>query len=282
MGIHSVEEQSEVYMPELNAWVTASDAKEMIELLTNSEKRPLLSIGIPTYNCADNLDYCLQTILSQIGDSSLVEVVVSDNASTDDTASVVKRYMNQYSNVRYFRNKLRLSVDHNILQIAKHARGVFIKLHGDDDFVVEGSMMPLLNILSEHLDSGVVHISLFHNDGKVFEDKSTAAYLDHVGHEAAFITTTIVRREDWEVVADKDRFCDSLLNHVYLQFAILSSVNPKFTIMNYSSMFTYAGKTLEAYKLAGDFAGNYLKVLNHFIDNGLTADDIERNKRSNP
>ena len=59
----------------------------------------LLSICIPTYNRAEYLKKTLESIVWQRDFLSKdVEVVISDNCSTDDTASVVAKFVEKYPN----------------------------------------------------------------------------------------------------------------------------------------------------------------------------------------
>jgi len=56
-------------------------------------EKPLLSICIPTYNRAEYLAKSLDTLVCLPEfNSSEVEVVISDNASTDNTQEVAKKY----------------------------------------------------------------------------------------------------------------------------------------------------------------------------------------------
>ncbi|MBT2287731.1 glycosyltransferase [Paenibacillus albidus] len=268
---------TEVFMPSAGEWVSASDEAEAEELLAQRRNQPLLSICIPTYNRASNLDTCLQSIFSQIGDCPLIEVDVSDNASTDDTPHVVERYMEDYSNLRYSRNDSNLGADRNILSVTDHARGIFIKLQGDDDFFIDHSLLPLLSILQKHADCGVVHINVLNGDGRVYRGEGAASYLETIGYAATFITSTILRREDWHQVGEKTLFNGSSLNQFYFQFAVLSAINPKYVIVN-SSMFTYASNEPREYNFGEVFVRSYLKVLNHFIGNGLTEEVIRLDK----
>ncbi len=65
----------------------------------------LVSICIPTRNRAEHLKNCLDSLVCQPEFlEGKVEIVVSDNASTDDTADVVKIYLGQYKNIVYNRN----------------------------------------------------------------------------------------------------------------------------------------------------------------------------------
>ena len=62
---------------------------------TNSESKYLLSICIPTYNRASFLKEALSRVLSQLSqikDNNKIELLVSDNCSTDNTAEVVSEF----------------------------------------------------------------------------------------------------------------------------------------------------------------------------------------------
>ena len=57
----------------------------------------LVSICIPTYNRAPYLKKCLDSLVCQPEfQQGLVEIVVSDNASTDDTEKVAEAYSTAY------------------------------------------------------------------------------------------------------------------------------------------------------------------------------------------
>src|SRR5262249_43627784 len=72
---------------------------------------PLLSICIPTYNRSHFLKECLRSLFAQTFDHSAVEVIVSDNASTDDTPNVVRKYAERYPIVKYVRNETNIGAD---------------------------------------------------------------------------------------------------------------------------------------------------------------------------
>ena len=67
-------------------------------------EKPLLSICIPTYNRAEYLAKSLDSLIVQ-PEFSQIEVVISDNASTDNTEEVCKHYREKYPNIVYYRNQ---------------------------------------------------------------------------------------------------------------------------------------------------------------------------------
>ena len=71
-------------------------------MLANQKK---LSIAIPSYNRCKYLDLLLASILKQYNDcASLVEIIVSDNASTDATPQIVAKYIEFGLAIKYVRN----------------------------------------------------------------------------------------------------------------------------------------------------------------------------------
>jgi len=61
--------------------------------------RPKVSIGMPVFNGGDFLQQALESILAQSFPD--FELIVSDNASTDDTSVVVKRFQAHDGRIRY-------------------------------------------------------------------------------------------------------------------------------------------------------------------------------------
>lgn len=65
------------------------------------EKVPELTVVVCTYNRAEILKYCLDSLVSQTDDKNSYEVIVVDNNSKDGTERVVKEYCEKNRNFRY-------------------------------------------------------------------------------------------------------------------------------------------------------------------------------------
>ena len=110
--------------------------------------RPLLTLAIPTFNRAANLELLLRNVAPQIAALPQVELLISDNASTDSTEAVVQRFIAEGLRCRYLRNTANLDADPNFLQCYEQAAGKYVWIFGDDDVLFAGSLAYLLDLLA--------------------------------------------------------------------------------------------------------------------------------------
>lgn len=97
-----------------------------------NNKFPLVSIGIPTYNRADGyLEQALRSALAQTYNN--IEIIISDNGSTDHTEDVVKEFSD--SRIRYFKHIENVGLKNNFNFCVKEARGDYFLLLCDDDLI---------------------------------------------------------------------------------------------------------------------------------------------------
>lgn len=113
------------------------------------QNKKILSVCIPTFNRADYLNSCLLSIFKQIEGSEFIEVIVSDNHSTDHTTDILESY-SHITNFRYFRNEENLGMSKNIISLISKAKGEFCWLIGDDDFILSGALQALIDKISQN------------------------------------------------------------------------------------------------------------------------------------
>jgi glycosyltransferase involved in cell wall biosynthesis len=116
-----------------------------------SNVRQLLTIAIPTYNRAPTIERLLAVLLEQTRGEERVELLVSDNASTDGTREVIKTYQNRGLAIRYILNETNLGADRNILQCFEQANGQYVWIFSDDDLLLPGALERILSALSMQL-----------------------------------------------------------------------------------------------------------------------------------
>lgn len=106
--------------------------------------QPLLSICIPTYNRANYLDNCLDSLKTQLQGNNelldLVEIVISDNCSADNTLHVAGSYKKYFPKFIYTVNTANVGFDLNVVNVVKKATGKFCWYLGDDDTVMNGGI----------------------------------------------------------------------------------------------------------------------------------------------
>jgi len=204
-------------------------------MLTTPSQRPLLSFTIPTYNRASDLRTLLGVLLDQLYHEPRVEVIVSDNASTDATAAVVKEIVDRGLPVRYLRNEENLGPDANILQCYQQAAGKYIWLFGDDDIIAPGTIRRVLAAVEEQ-EYDLIAINSYSFEGpytghRPFVPRSDLVFTRaedlawHVHVFVTFLSGFIVNKERADSLPHEP--FDSLLESRF------SQLGPRLTIMNH-------------------------------------------------
>ncbi len=98
----------------------------------------ILSICIPTYNRENELRQTIESIVQQDGFDNKIEVLIVDNASTDNTEKMVREYINRYNNIVYVRNDTNIGADRNIAKAAFLGHGRYVKLLNDNKSINSG------------------------------------------------------------------------------------------------------------------------------------------------
>src|SRR5689334_21549127 len=94
---------------------------------------PLVSIGLPVRNGAETLDSVIRSVLAQ--DYENLELVISDNCSTDGTEELCRQWSARDRRVVYFRQPTNVGLLNNFVHVTRLAKGAFLRLVGDDDWL---------------------------------------------------------------------------------------------------------------------------------------------------
>ena len=248
------------------------------------------------------LDKALNYLLAEVGNNPLVEVVVSDNASTDDTAAVVQGYADKYSNVKYYCNEKNLGIDGNIHNAYEKSTGKYVLISGDDDYFKVGTVAFILELLQKNNTVTMLklmplqgNVNLVYNyirqdlgDQKIMELINSTNCLCQVGAglvnfvskvsiATTWISTTVLRRDAYMLIADRHRFDDSMIAHIYYHLAVLKYA-PKWLVVygNFlrSDSGLYDGGY--SYNTPQVFIKNYFDILGCFKE--INKDLMSREK----
>lgn len=104
-----------------------------------------MSIGMPVYNGEKYLQPALDSILNQTFTN--FELIISDNASTDNTSEICKRYAQRDNRIRYYRNQRNLGAPMNFNLTVKLSKGKYFKWAAADDVHTPEYLQKCINIL---------------------------------------------------------------------------------------------------------------------------------------
>jgi glycosyltransferase involved in cell wall biosynthesis len=94
---------------------------------------PLVSIGTPVYNGEDFIRQAIESVINQ--DYPNIEMVISDNASIDNTQSICEEYASKYSQIKYHRQSINHGMIANFNASFELAQGKFFCWLSHDDFL---------------------------------------------------------------------------------------------------------------------------------------------------
>jgi glycosyltransferase involved in cell wall biosynthesis len=93
---------------------------------------PLVSVGMPVFNGELFLRAAIDSMLTQ--SHTNLELIISDNASTDGTAAIANEFATRDSRVRYVRHPRNIGAPRNWNYVAKCARGKYMKWASANDY----------------------------------------------------------------------------------------------------------------------------------------------------
>ena len=164
---------------------------------------PVLAIAIPTYNGSKTLGTTLESILTQLEDG--VEVLISDNASTDQTREVVQAFQERFPTLRYYRNETNLGFDRNVDLAVRRAEASFVWLCSDNDLPQPGTVHKVLAVLRHHPDLGVGFVN-YPNPIQLPQDVDGlyalgSDFLAASAFKSGLISSNIINRKLWEEIS---------------------------------------------------------------------------------
>lgn len=207
-----------------------------------------LSICIPVYNFARFIPETLRSILSQHGAAD-VEIIVVDGASTDDTASVMRPFVEAHTNLHYLRLPVKGGIDRDMAKAVEPAIGDYVWLFSGDDLMLPGALDKARARIASGCDVYLCkHMEQRANDETslewpvMIEDREATydmadvaqrhAYFANAYNTEAFFSfmgNIIVKRETWNSVPLDERFIGSCFAHS----ARLLSLMPKGLTLEY-------------------------------------------------
>lgn len=111
---------------------------------------PIVSIGLPVYNGARFISTAIESLLAQDFDD--FELVICDNASTDDTVSICEQFAARDARIRIHQNETNLGAGPNFSKVFELSRGKYFKWMAHDDWIKPSFVGKAVEVLDSHPD----------------------------------------------------------------------------------------------------------------------------------
>jgi glycosyltransferase involved in cell wall biosynthesis len=124
---------------------------------------PLVSLGMPAYSSARTIRESIDCVLGQ--DFQDLELIVSDNASTDDTWAILQEYAARDPRVVILRQPQNIGANGNYTAVFQAARGRYFKWASSNDWCAPQFLSRCVDYLEAHPDTVLVspRTRLFHD-----------------------------------------------------------------------------------------------------------------------
>jgi glycosyltransferase involved in cell wall biosynthesis len=243
----------------------------------------VLTIAIPTWNRCDFLKLTLRQLHRELEsvDQSLIEILISDNASEDRTAAVVAEAQASGLPVRAIRNADNIGSDANIAQCFNLARGDYVLILGDDDLLVDGCLAWLMSHL-EARRHGVVSIRAygFENDfraefpgegGETTTFTDPSAFLVAANSRMTLISSNVLHKA---IAPDLDanRYCGGNLVQVHLVLDIALRAQSNLFVNAYK--IACKRNNSGGYDFSRVFVEEFGRIIDSYRSQGLSAHAI--------
>ncbi|MEW6681753.1 MAG: glycosyltransferase family 2 protein [Nitrospirota bacterium] len=134
---------------------------------------PMVSIGLPVFNGERFIERALVSLLNQ--DIDDIEIIISDNASDDETEVICRQYARNDKRIQYSRNRANVGAAGNYNKVFQLAKGKYFKWAAHDDECYRTMLRRCVEVLEEAPESVVMvypQAELIDEEGRTLETGS--------------------------------------------------------------------------------------------------------------
>src|SRR5690349_4418285 len=115
---------------------------------------PKVSVGMPTRNSNGNIRGAIMSVINQQYPN--IEIIISDDDSTDNTEELCTELSKQYPVIRYIRQKENIGLFENFDYVLNQSTGEYFMWLADDDAFEPGIISVYVNFLKNNPDYTLV------------------------------------------------------------------------------------------------------------------------------
>ncbi len=237
-------------------------------------KQKVLSLCFPTYNrgwCMkeqiERLKSCPKETLDKM------EIIISDNCSTDDTQQIVENAIKSGFQCRYIRNESNLGMDENFVSCFRKAQGRYVWLLGDDDTIIIDSLEQIVKLLDVPKEYGLLHLYQkkdIHQDIIYVSDKDEMA--KYVSYYVTFISANVVNTKFVPTI-DFEKYMGTWFTLVplYVMSFIKEPRNIVYNIQTFEKAKDYSRNG--GYNFFEVFVRNFQDILKEFVNPNMLKEE---------
>ena len=249
-------------------------------------EKPILSICIPTYNRCKYLKHTIDSIIGQKEFiDKRVEIVVSDNASTDETRELCEEYIQKYSNFYYNRNTENVH-DENFPIVISEAHGTYRKIFNDNYICLDQTLEKICSLIYKYQNDKPLIIWEI-NQVQSSSQKSVEVDINfnELLYKLGERITNLVYFGMWDIN------CDNILEDmnycnkkIWQAYKIMDMASKKDRIIYFKAKCidyqNVVGKDV-TYNIFDIFYNNYLDLLKLYVTAGKVSKSVYNDVRKN-
>ncbi|MFK8182139.1 MAG: glycosyltransferase family 2 protein [Phormidesmis sp.] len=160
---------------------------------------PTVTIGLPVYNGENFLTEAIESVLAQTFEN--YELVICDNASTDQTERICRQYARRDSRIRYYRNTYNKGPAWNYSRTFNLAQGQYFKWAAHDDIFEPTLLEKLVRSLEQHPEAvlSFCQVEIIDADGELLEPYAVEMQLDDARPARRFQEMISLKHRCYEV-----------------------------------------------------------------------------------
>ena len=224
-------------------------------------KNPFFTVIIPTFNRANKLPICLDSVFSQTFTD--FEIIIIDNGSTDNTENIILTEYND-SRIRYFRQEGSGSPANPRNQGIRKAGGVWVSFLDSDDVWYPEKLESVYNQIHEVSESDVV----CHNERMFDQMNLKSRNISHIRKADDIYKSMLLEGNCLSSSATSIRKSFLTENELFFNespdFAIVEDYDFWLRLAKNGAVITFINKTLGDYVVDGD---NMINDWQRFITN---------------
>lgn len=248
--------------------------------------RPILSICIPTYNRACILGNVIAHYVSCEEFDDNVELVISDNASTDETETICQDYCRKYTNIRYYRNEENMH-DENFVRVLDLGCGEYLKLFNDWVYCTNDSLAYMKAKIKENVSE---RPALFFTSNHLYtsykaEEIRGRGLDDYVKIVSTFVTYNNLFgawRDQWHQLSNKNRYASLQLQQQDWSYQLVAARGD--CVIYDKQVFWTSDVPLGrrgGYNWFKIHLDNYNKIMLPYVQSGQISNDVYRQDKKN-